>query len=101
MTIYILMCTLKIHIIFFKYMVTKLIGIREFRKNITNLQVKALKNNWCFIVLNRNKPVFKVEPLSKKDAILEKIARDIKEAREDVKKGRICDAKEIREELGL
>lgn len=82
-------------------MVTKLIGIREFRQNITNLQEKALKNNWRFIVLNRNQPVFKVEPLSKKDAILEKLAIDIEEAREDVRKGRVYDAEEVRKELGL
>jgi len=82
-------------------MVTKLIGIREFRQNITSLQAKALKNNWRFVVLNRNQPVFKVEPLSKKDAILEKLAIDIEEAREDVKKGRIYNAEEVRRELGL
>ena len=82
-------------------MVTKLIGIREFRQNITNLQEKALKNNWRFIVLNRNQPIFKVEPLTKKDVILEKLTIDIEEAREDVKKGRIYDAEEVRKELGL
>lgn len=82
-------------------MITKLIGIREFRQNITNLQEKALKNNWRFVVLNRNQPVFKVEPLSKKDAVLEKLAFDIEEAREDIKKGRLYDAEEVRKELGL
>jgi len=82
-------------------MVTKLIGIREFRQNITSLQKKALKNNWCFVVLNRNKPVFRVEPLSEKDATLEKLAIDIEEAREDVRKGRLYNAEEVRKELGL
>ena len=82
-------------------MVTKLIGIREFRQNITSLHKKARKNNWRFIVLNRNQPVFKVEPLSKKDAILEKLVYDIAEAREDVKKGRLHTAEEIRKDLGL
>lgn len=82
-------------------MITKLIGIREFRQNITNLQKKALKNNWRFVVLNRNEPVFKVEPLSKKDAIAEKLACDIEEAREDVRKGRLYDFEEVAKELGL
>lgn len=82
-------------------MVTKLIGIREFRQNISTLHKKARKNNWRFIVLNRNQPVFKVEPLSKKDIIVEKLALDIKEAREDVKKGRVYDFEEICNELGL
>jgi len=82
-------------------MVTKLIGIREFRQNITSLHKKARKNNWRFIVFNRNQPVFRVEPLSKKDATLEKLAFDIVEAREDVKKGRLYTAEEIRKEIGL
>lgn len=82
-------------------MVTKLIGIREFRQNITSLQKKAIKNDWRFIVLNRNKPVFRVEPLSEKDAILEKLAFEIEEARQDVKAGRLYSAEEIRKELGL
>ena len=82
-------------------MVTKLIGIREFRQNITNLQKKALKNNWRFIVLNRNQPVFKVEPLSEKDVILEKLAMEIEEAREDVVQGRVYDFEDVATDLGL
>ena len=84
-----------------KNMVTKLIGIREFRNNITSLHEKARKNNWRFIVLNRNQPVFRVEPLGPKDAVLEKLALDIAEARKDVKKGRLYSADEIRKEFGL
>ncbi len=82
-------------------MLTKLVGIREFRQNISTLYEKARKNNWRFIVLNRNQPVFKVEPLGKKDVIVEKLALDIKEAREDVKRGRVYDFEEICDELGL
>lgn len=82
-------------------MITKLIGVREFRQNIASLYKKANKNNWRFIVLNRNKPIFKVEPLSKKDATIEKLAMDIAEAREDVKKGRVYDFEKICKELGL
>ncbi len=82
-------------------MTTKLIGIREFRQNIATLYKQATKNNWRFVVLNRNQPIFKVEPLSKKDAILEKLTIDIEEAREDVKKGRLYTADQIRRDLGL
>lgn len=82
-------------------MITKLIGVREFRQNIASLYRKATKNNWRFIVLNKNKPIFKVEPLSKKDATLEKLAMEIAEAREDVKKGRVYTAEQIRHDLGL
>ncbi len=82
-------------------MTTKLIGVREFRQNMADLYKKARKNNWQFVVLNRNQPIFKVETLSKKDAVIEKLAMDIKEAREDVKKGRVYDFEKICNELGL
>ena len=82
-------------------MTTKLIGVKQFRQNIATLYKQATKNNWRFIVLNRNVPIFKVEPLSKKDAILEKLAADITEAREDVKKGRVYDFEDVCQEIGL
>lgn len=82
-------------------MITKLIGIKEFRQNISTLYKQAIKNNWRFVILNHNVPIFKVEPLSKKDAILEKLTIDIVEARKDVKKGRLYDFEEVCREIGL
>ena len=82
-------------------MTTKLIGVREFRQNIATLYKQATKYNWRFVVLNRNQPIFKVEPLNKKDAILEKLTVEVAEAREDVKKGRVYDFEEVCKEIGL
>lgn len=82
-------------------MTTKLIGVKEFRQNIATLFKQATKNNWRFVILNRNQPIFRVEPISKKDAIVEKLAMDIAEAREDVKKGRLYDFEDVCKELGL
>ena len=82
-------------------MTTELIGVREFRQNIATLYAKAKKNNWRYIILNRNQPIFKVEPLSKKDAIIEKLTQEIEEAREDVKKGRLYTMEQIRRDLKL
>ncbi len=82
-------------------MTTKLIGVKEFRQNISELYKKARKDNIQYVVLNRNKPIFKVSPLSEKDTIIEKLASDIQEAREDVKKGRVYDFDEVCNELGL
>ena len=82
-------------------MTTKLIGVREFRQNMTALYEKAIKNKLRYIVLNRNKPVFKIEPLNKKDFIIEKLAEDIKEARAEVKNGNIYDFEKVCKELGL
>ena len=82
-------------------MTTKLIGVKEFRQNISELYKKAIKDDIQYIVLNRNQPIFKVSPLSEKDTIIEKLAIDIEEAREDVRKGRVYDFEEICNELGL
>jgi len=82
-------------------MTTKLIGVKEFRQNISSLYKKAKKENLQYVVLNRNQPIFKVSPLSEKDTIIERLAQDIEEAREDVKKSRVCDFNEICNELGL
>ena len=82
-------------------METRLIGVREFRQNIASLYKRAIKNNWRYVVLNRNQPIFRIEPLSKKDAVIEKLAKDVKEAREDIKKGRVYDFEEVCNEIGL
>lgn len=82
-------------------MTTKLIGVREFRQNMTTLYKKAIKNNLHYIVLNRNKPVFKIEPLSEKDFVIEMLAKEIEEARKEVKKGKVYDFEEICKEIGL
>ena len=82
-------------------MITKLIGVREFRQNIAELHKKAKKNNWRFIILNRNKPIFKIEPLNDKESTVEKLAYDIEEARKEVKKGRVYDFEEVCKDLDL
>ncbi len=82
-------------------MTTKLIGVKEFRQNVTSLYKQAQKNDIQYVVLNRNQPIFKVSPLSKKDTIIEKLALDVEEAREDVKNGRVFDFETVCNELGL
>ncbi|MBU1177888.1 hypothetical protein KJ903_01585 [Patescibacteria group bacterium] len=82
-------------------MTTKLIGVREFRQNVSALYVKAQKNNWRFVVLNRNQPIFMVEPLSKKDTVVEKLAADVAKARGEVKRGKIYDFEVICKKAGL
>lgn len=82
-------------------MVTKLIGVREFRQNMATLYLQAKKNNWRFVILNRNQPMFKIEPLSARDATIEKLAGEIEEAREDVKRGHLYTADQIRKDIGL
>jgi hypothetical protein len=82
-------------------MTTKLIGIKEFRQNVTNLYKQAQTKNIHYVVLNRNQPIFKVSPLSKEDTVIEKLALDIKEARNDIKNGKVFDFEAVCNELGL
>ena len=82
-------------------MVTKLIGVKEFRQNMASFAAKAKKNGWRYIVLSRNKPILEVKPLSNKEATLEKLAADIAEARADVKAGRVYTVDQVRKYLGL
>jgi len=82
-------------------MTTKLIGIKEFRQNVTSLYKQARAKNLQYVVLNRNQPIFKVSPLSEKDTIIEKLALDVEEARNDIKNGKVFDFEDVCNELGL
>lgn len=82
-------------------MVTKLIGVKEFRQNMAKYSAKAKRNGWRYVVLNRNMPIFEVKPFSKKEAIMEKLAADIAEARQQVRDGKVHTMEEVRRHLGL
>lgn len=82
-------------------MTTKLIGIKEFRQNVTSLYKQAQEKNIQYVVLNRNQPIFKVSPLSEKDTIIEKLALDVEEARNDIKDNKVFDFEDVCDELGL
>ncbi|MEK7521029.1 MAG: hypothetical protein AAB560_03050 [Patescibacteria group bacterium] len=82
-------------------MTTKLIGVREFRQNISALYKSAQTKNLRYIVLNKNKPVFEVRPLSKKDASLERLLAITREARADGKAGRVHSLESLEKELGI
>ena len=81
-------------------MVTKLLGVKEFRQNIASYYKKSIKNNWQYVILNRNEPIFEVRPI-KKDATLEKLHADIAKAREDYKAGRVYSLEEVNRKFGL
>lgn len=82
-------------------MKTKLIGIKDFRQNIARYYAQAKKYGWRYIILSRNKPIWEVKPLSDKEAVLEKLAADIEEARQDVKAGRVYPLEDALQSLGL
>lgn len=82
-------------------MVTKLVGVKEFRQNIAAYYKKSIKNNWRFLVMNRNRPIFEVRPISGKDITLEKLQADIAKARDDYKQGRFYSLEEVCRRLGI
>ncbi len=82
-------------------MVTKLIGVKEFRQNMAKYSAAARRHGWRYVVLSRNKPIFEVKPLSEKDIVLEKLAADIAEARQQAREGKVYTIDEVRRHLGL
>ncbi len=82
-------------------MTTQFIGIKEFRQNISTLTRTARRQGTRFIILNKNKPMLDVRPISNEDATLEQLAYDIERAREDVRAGRLYTLNELKKDLGL
>jgi len=75
-------------------MTTKLIGIKDFRQNISAYVKKAQKGNVRFVVTNRNAPLFEIKPFPE-DLELMDFFNDIMKAREDAKKGRLYTQEEV------
>ena len=61
----------------------------------------AQKKNERIIVLRKNQPIFELRPLSSEDSFAESFYKDIAEAREDVKRGRVYSQAQIEKRFGL
>jgi len=70
-------------------MTTQIIGIKEFRQNISSLWKDAREKNRRYIVMHHSKPIFEVRPFIDDRLILEDLEKDIKEARAQVKRGEV------------
>jgi len=82
-------------------MITQVIGIKQFRENITSLWKKAKKKKIRYIVMHHSTPIMEVNPVFEKELILDKLAEDITEAREQVKRGEIYTQEEVMKEFDL
>jgi PHD/YefM family antitoxin component YafN of YafNO toxin-antitoxin module len=82
-------------------MTTKFIGLKEFRQNIASYTKEAKVKNIRFIILKKNVPVLEVKSLDEKEFTLEKLAAEIAEAREQVKKGKVYTEQQVYKMLGL
>ncbi|MFA5820652.1 MAG: hypothetical protein WC873_00865 [Candidatus Gracilibacteria bacterium] len=82
-------------------MTTKMIGIKEFRKNFTAIWKHAHLKDIRYIVMNHSVPVLEVLPLKKKKETREEFIASIKEAREQFKRGEYYTQEEMMKEFGI
>lgn len=80
-------------------MTTKMIGIKEFRQNMTKLWKKGRKENIRFIVMNHSKPVMEVQPIDEDELLLKVFAKDIEEALKQADEGKLYTRQEIERRL--
>lgn len=80
---------------------TKLIGLKEFRQDITSLWKKAQSTNTKYIVMFHAQPVLEVNPISPKEELMKKLQKDIAQARQDVVNGRLFTPEQVLKELGI
>ena len=82
-------------------MITKFIGTKELRQNMAKITKEAQAKNERIIVLRKNQPIFELRPLSDENALVESFRRDIDEARQDKKSGRVKSQAQVEKMLGI
>jgi hypothetical protein len=82
-------------------MTTSFIGLKELRQTLAAVADAAHKRKHRYIVMRKNKPVFELRPLSAKEATFEALAKDLEEAEDDVRAGRVHTPEEVERMLGL
>lgn len=89
-------------------MTTKLVGIKEFQRNMSSILKEAQKKGIRIIVMRHTEPVGEFLPLSKKNTKekrkeieLESLYRDIAQAREEAKCGEVYSLQDVAEELNI
>ena len=82
-------------------MTTKLIGIKEFRQNMTKLWKKGRKEHVRFIVMHHSVPVMEVQPIDEDEQLVQIFAKDIEEALAQMKRGEGYSLEEVMKELGI
>lgn len=82
-------------------MITKFIGMKDFRQNLSAYAKKAQKDDIRFIVLRKNVPVFEVIPIDEKDFALEKIKKELDEAEGEYENGNYYKHEEVMKMFGL
>ncbi len=74
---------------------TKIIGLKEFRQNLSAYTKQVQSKKMRLIVLNKNIPLIEVKPVEEKEFILENLREEVAEARAQVKRGEVRTLDEI------
>lgn len=82
-------------------MTTKIIGIKEYRQNITSIWKEAREKNIRYIVMVHSKPVFELNPLHDEDELIDLLRKDIEEARQQAKNGETVSHEALMKEFGI
>jgi hypothetical protein len=82
-------------------MTTKIIGIKDFRNNITHIWKDSQKKQIRYIVMHHSKPILEVTPIDEEEMILENLIEEIEKARKQVKKGELYSETEVYKKLGI
>jgi len=85
-------------------MKTKLIGIKEFQRRLSQLVKEAQTSKMHFVIMRHSVPVGTFTPFTKKERneiTLEELEKEIAEARKEVKRGEVSSLEEVAKELGI
>lgn len=82
-------------------MTTKIVGIKDFRQNITNIWKESREKNIRYIVMYHSIPIFEVNPINEDEIILDNLMKDVAEARGQVKTGEVYSETEVYKKLGI
>lgn len=94
-------CTLKVLLNLYLTMSLKLVGIKDFRKNLARYVKQTQTDGVRIIVLRKNMPLFEVKPVEEKEIAVAKLEQEIAEAREQFKRGECITHEELMKKLGL
>ena len=81
-------------------MVTKFIGVKDFRQNMSEYAKKAQTNKVRLVVMNRNKPLFEITPFSEDDSY-DSLYAQVEKSRKEVAVGKFYTSAEVAKSLGL
>lgn len=73
---------------------TKIIGIKEFRKDVVGFVRQGTREANRLVVMNRNKPLFEVVPFAD-DADINDLLADLLKAKKDIDAGRVYTHEEV------